>query len=173
MLVCQFIVAIVGDTVGFNHTHTVNGNPVADNVAAVNAQIAFICIYIFFFASTWGPGAWVVVGEIFPISIRSRGVALSAASNWFWNTIIAVITPYMVGEDKGNLKSNVFFRVGRSLHMCFRLAYFLVPETKGLTLEQVDRMFEETTPRTSSKWRPTTTYVAQMAAKDGHIDFKI
>jgi len=158
MLVCQFIVASVGDAVGFNHTHKVNGNPVADNVAAVNAQIAFICIYIFCFASTWGPGAWVVTGEVFPISIRSRGIALSAASNWLWNTIIAVITPYMVGEDRGNLKSNVFFVWGTLCTCAFVYAYFLVPETKGLTLEQVDRMFEETTPRTSSKWKPSTTY---------------
>jgi len=158
MLVCQFIVATVGDTVGFNHTHTVNGTSVANNVPAVNAQISFICIYIFFFASTWGPGAWVVTGEIFPLSIRSRGIALSAASNWLWNTIIAVITPYMVGEDRGNLKSNVFFVWGSLCTCAFVYAYFLVPETKGLTLEQVDLMFEETTPRTSSKWKPTTTY---------------
>jgi sugar porter (SP) family MFS transporter len=172
MLVCQFIVGIVGDTVGFNHSHTVDGNPVADNVAAVNAQIAFICIYIFFFASTWGPGAWVVIGEIFPIPIRSRGVGLSTASNWLWNTIIAVITPYMVNEDRGDLKSNVFFVWGGLCTCAFVYAYFLIPETKGLTLEQVDRMFEETTPRTSSKWKPTTTYAAQMSAKDGHTDVK-
>jgi hypothetical protein len=140
----------------------------ADNIAAVNAQIAFICLYIFFFASSWGPGAWVVTGEIFPISIRSRSVALSAASNWLWNTIIAVITPYMVGEDRGNLKSNVFFVWGALCTCAFVYAYFLVPETKGLTLEQVDRMFEETTPRTSSKWKPTTTYAAQVSTKDGH-----
>jgi len=158
MLICQFVVASVGDTVGFNHTHAVNGNSVANNITAVNAQIAFICIYIFFFASSWGPGAWVVTGEIFPITIRSRGIALSAASNWLWNTIIAVITPYMVGEDRGNLKSNVFFVWGGLCTCAFVYAYFLVPETKGLTLEQVDRMFEETTPRTSSKWKPTTTY---------------
>jgi MFS family permease len=170
MLICQFSVAIVGDTVGFNHTHTVNGSTVADNISAVNAQIAFICIYIFFFASTWGPGAWVVVGEIFPISIRSRGVGLSAASNWLWNTVIAVITPYMVGEDKANLKSNVFFVWGILCTCAFIFAYFLVPETKGLTLEQVDRLFEETTPRTSSKWKPTTTYAAQMGGKDGHME---
>jgi sugar porter (SP) family MFS transporter len=170
MLICQFIVAIVGDTVGFNHTHSVNGSDYADNITAVNAQIAFICIYIFFFASTWGPGAWVVTGEIFPIRIRSRGIGLSTASNWLWNTIIAVITPYMVGEDKGNLKSNVFFVWGCLCTCAFAYAYFLIPETKGLTLEQVDRMFEETTPRTSAKWRPTTTYAGQMGAKEGHLD---
>lgn len=48
-------------------------------------------------------------GEIFPLPIRSRGVGLSTASNWLWNTIITVITPYMVNPDAGNLRSSVFF----------------------------------------------------------------
>jgi SP family sugar:H+ symporter-like MFS transporter len=73
MVICQFIVAIVG---------TANGSD-----AATKVLIAFICIYIFFFASTWGPGAWVLIGEIFPLPIRSRGVALSTASNWLWNCV--------------------------------------------------------------------------------------
>lgn len=73
MAICEFIVAITG---------TVTEIP-----SAVTAMIAFICIYIFFFASTWGPGAWVVIGEIFPLPIRSRGVALSTASNWLWNCV--------------------------------------------------------------------------------------
>ncbi|KAH0148929.1 putative glucose transporter rco-3, partial [Aureobasidium melanogenum] len=95
MLICQLIVAVVGLTVGFNHTHDIpnpaGGDPLtrSNNISAVNAQIAFIAIFIFFFASTWGPGAWVLIGEIFPLPIRSRGVALSTASNWLWNTIIA------------------------------------------------------------------------------------
>lgn len=156
MLICQFIVAIVGVTVGFNKTHTVGvgaaATPIANNISAVNAQIAFIAIFIFFFASTWGPGAWIVIGEIFPLPIRSRGVALSTASNWLWNTIIAVITPYMVNSDEGNLRSSVFFIWGGLCTCAFVYAYFLVPETKGLSLEQVDKMMEETTPRTSAKW---------------------
>jgi hypothetical protein len=168
-------------TVGFNKTHPDPSDPtasLANNISAVNAQIAFIAIFIFFFASTWGPGAWIVIGEIFPLPIRSRGVGLSTASNWLWNTIIAVITPYMVrlpspfplcpsptnkttqqvGEDKGNLKSSVFFIWGGLCTAAFVYAYFLVPETKGLTLEQVDKMMEESTPRTSSKWKPTKTF---------------
>jgi MFS family permease len=74
MVICQFIVAIIGVTDGQNNH-------------AVSAMIAFICIYVFFFAITWGPGAWVVIGEIFPLPIRSRGVALSTASNWLWNCV--------------------------------------------------------------------------------------
>lgn len=57
MFVCQLIVAVVGMTVGFNKTTTnAAGETVARNIGAVNAQVAFIAIGIFFFASTWGPG---------------------------------------------------------------------------------------------------------------------
>merc|ERR1712230_93910 len=162
-LICQFLVAIIGVTVGFNHTYeNAAGETIANNIPAVNAQIAFIAIFIFFFASTWGPGAWIVIGEIFPLPIRSRGVGLSTASNWLWNTIIAVITPYMVSSDEGDLKSNVFWIWGGLCTCAFVYSYFLVPETKGLSLEQVDKMMEETTPRTSAKWRPTTTYASTM-----------
>ena len=69
MCICEFIVAIIG---------TIR----PDDDAAVKAMIAFICIYIAFFATTWGPGAWVVIGEIFPLPMRAKGVALSTASNW-------------------------------------------------------------------------------------------
>jgi MFS family permease len=68
MLVCEFIIAIVG---------TVDEG----SKAAGLCLIVFTCIYIFFFASTWGPGAWVLIGEIFPLPIRAKGVALSTASN--------------------------------------------------------------------------------------------
>ncbi|KAG9253710.1 general substrate transporter [Emericellopsis atlantica] len=173
MLICQFLVAIIGVTVGFNKTHPSPTDPtesLANNIPAVNAQIAFIAIFIFFFASTWGPGAWIVIGEIFPLPIRSRGVALSTASNWLWNTIIAIITPYMVHEDKGNMKSSVFFVWGGLCTAAFVYSYFLIPETKGLTLEQVDKMMEETTPRTSAKWKPTTTFASQVGTKDGFLD---
>nr|BAK06754.1 predicted protein [Hordeum vulgare subsp. vulgare] len=189
MMICQFLVAIIGVTVGFNKLVQTgvdaNGDPimVARNISAVNAQVAFIAIFIFFFASTWGPGAWVLIGEIFPLPIRSRGVALSTASNWLWNTIIAVITPYMVDADRGNLRSSVFFVWGGLCACAFVYSYFMVPETKGLTLEQVDQMLSETTPRTSSKWKPHATFAQQhdisdkvesekreLAAEHQHVD---
>jgi MFS family permease len=52
MAVCQFIVAITGTVVGI------------DDQSAQKALITFVCIYIFFFACSWGPVAWVVTGEI-------------------------------------------------------------------------------------------------------------
>ncbi|KAL1838234.1 hypothetical protein VTJ49DRAFT_2868 [Mycothermus thermophilus] len=162
MMVSQFIVAIVGVTAG-------RPDLVPTNYDAVKAMIAFICIYIFFFASTWGPVGWVIVGECFPLPIRSRGVGIATASNWFWNCIIAVITPYMVGNEPGSahLGPRVFFIWGSLCALSLTFAYFLVPEMKGLTLEQIDTMMEQTTPRNSSKWKPTQTFAAQMGRVRG------
>ncbi len=68
----------------------------------------------------------------------------------------------MVGVDEANLGPKVFFVWGSLCTICFLYAYILVPETKGLSLEQVDRMLEETTPRTSAKWIPHTTFASEM-----------
>jgi sugar porter (SP) family MFS transporter len=125
MVIAQFIVGIIGATAG-KDTPSHPANP-----AAVKAMIAFICLNIASFATTWGPTAWIVIGEIFPLTIRSRGVGLSTASNWFWNCIIAVITPYLVSDQKhsANLGSNVFFMWGGLCCISFLFAYFLVSFT--------------------------------------------
>ncbi|KAK2735927.1 hypothetical protein FQN57_001067 [Myotisia sp. PD_48] len=149
MLVCEFAIAIIGTVL-------------PGSTVASTCLIVFVCIYIFGFASTWGPGAWVAVGEIFPLPIRAKGVALSVASNWLWNCVIAVITPYMVDPQKGNMGSKVFFVWGSTCTLSLLFAYFCVSETKGLSLEQVDRMLEETTPRTSARWKPHETFASRM-----------
>jgi sugar porter (SP) family MFS transporter len=166
MVIMQFIVGIIGATAGKDTPdHPANPN-------ATRAMIAFICLNIASFATTWGPAAWIVIGEIFPLTIRSRGVGLSTASNWFWNCIIAVITPYLVADQPHSAKlgSNVFFMWGGLCCISFVFAYFMVPETKGLTLEQVDKMLEETTPRTSRKWKPHSTFAADMHIAEKHIE---
>lgn len=87
----------------------------------------------------------------------------------------------MVGQDAGeaNLGSRVFFVWGALCTVCFVYAYLLIPETKGLSLEQVDRMLEETTPRTSAKWVPHETFAQSQGITEkgvlnpdvtGHID---
>jgi hypothetical protein len=104
----------------------------------------------------------VVIGEIFPLPIRSRGVGLSTSSNWFWNCIIAIITPYLVDKQYANLSSKIFFMWGSLCIISVLFAFFLVPETKGLSLEQVDRMLEEVSPRKSRSWVPHSTFAAEM-----------
>jgi len=129
MCVCQYIVAITGTVASF------------DNVAAQKAAIAFVCIYIFFFASSWGPVAWVVTGELFPLKARAKCLSFTTASNWLLNWAIAYSTPYMVDEEHANLQSKVFFVWGSFCFVCIGFVWFMVYETKGLSLEEVDELY--------------------------------
>jgi sugar porter (SP) family MFS transporter len=78
MCVSQFIVAMLGT---LTTSQDSAGTTIVHNVAAQKAGIAFICIYIFFFASTWGPIAWVVTGEIFPLQTRAKSLSITTATN--------------------------------------------------------------------------------------------
>lgn len=108
MAVSQLIVALCG-TLGTSQDEL--GNIIVKNESSQKASIAFVCIYIFFFASTWGPLAWVVTGELFPIQFRARALSMTTASNWLLNWAIAYATPYLVdyGPGNANLQSKIFF----------------------------------------------------------------
>jgi sugar porter (SP) family MFS transporter len=155
MLVCEYLVAIIGVTVGET------GDGQAINITAQRVLIAFVCIYIAAFASTWGPIAWVVTGEIFPLAIRGKAMSMSVASNWLWNFGIGYATPYLVnpsttginGTKTANLGVKVFFLWGSTCVLCVFFTYFFVPETKGLSLEQVDLLYRESSIIGSNKYR--------------------
>ena len=118
MSICQFLVAIIGVKVSIS------------NDAGQKALVAFVCIYIAFFASTWGPGGWVVVSEIFPLNLRAKCMSLSTASNWLWNFGIGYATPYLINKEPGSagLEVKVFFIWGSTCAMCIVFTYFFVPE---------------------------------------------
>ena len=80
------------------------------------------------------------------------------------NCIIAVITPYLIGTGSGdaNLGPKVFFIWGSCCLLCVVFVFFFVPEMKGLSLEQVDKMMEEVSPIKSGKWKPTTTFASEL-----------
>jgi len=118
MCICEFLVAIVGVTIS------------TSNTAGQKVLVAFVCIYIAFFASTWGPVAWVITGEIFPLNVRAKAMSLSVASNWLWNFGISYATPYLVNKEPGSagLEVKVFFIWGSTCAGCFLFTYFCVPE---------------------------------------------
>lgn len=163
MCVCEFIVAIVGVTVGQTKTATINGvaSSVAVNLTAQRVLIAFVCIYIAFYAISWGPVVWVITGEIFPLNIRAKAMSLSVASNWLWNFGIGYATPYLVdptttgvnGVTTAHLGVKVFFIWGSTCLGCFFFTYFFVPEVKGLSLEQIDLLYRESSILNSNNYR--------------------
>jgi sugar porter (SP) family MFS transporter len=143
MTVCEFIIAIIGSATS------------SSNQSAQSTLVAFVCFYIAFFASTWGPITWVVTGEIFPLQIRAKAMSLSVASNWLWNWAIAYSTPYLVDSGPGNadLGTKVFYIWGSTCFCCIIFAYFCIPETKGLSLEQIDMLYQNVAPVNSVSYR--------------------
>ncbi|KAJ7729417.1 hypothetical protein B0H14DRAFT_2351007, partial [Mycena olivaceomarginata] len=78
--------------------------------------------------------------------------SLSVASNWLWNFGIGYATPYLVdvstkGQPNGvataGLGVKVFFIWGSTCLRCLVFTYFFIPETKGLSLEQIDLLYKE------------------------------
>ncbi|GAA5965299.1 hypothetical protein JCM3765_007155 [Sporobolomyces pararoseus] len=143
MAISQLIVAAVG-------VATPEGNQAAQKVL-----IAFVCIFIAHFAATWGPLAWVVTSEIYPTTTRGKQMSLSTASNWLLNFAIGYATPYLVDDVPGSagLKSNVFWIWGSACVLCFIFTFLMIPETKGLSLEQVDILYRNSSILKSNKFR--------------------
>ncbi|KAL8853961.1 MAG: hypothetical protein Q9221_001269 [Calogaya cf. arnoldii] len=103
------------------------------------ASAALLLFYMLSFGATWGPVPWAMPSEIFPSSLRAKGVALSTCSNWFNNFIIGLITPPLV-QNTG-FGAYTFFAVFCLLS--FVWTFFFVPETRGRTLEQMDHVFKD------------------------------
>ncbi|KAI4955139.1 hypothetical protein J4E91_000996 [Alternaria rosae] len=101
--------------------------------------VAFLFFYMFSFGATWGPVPWAMPSEIFPSSLRAKGVALSTCSNWLNNFIIGLITPPLV-QNTG-FGAYTFFAVFCGLAFVF--TFFVVPETSGKTLEEMDQVFKD------------------------------
>ncbi|KAH8201274.1 hypothetical protein TruAng_004591 [Truncatella angustata] len=102
-------------------------------------SVAFLMIFMLGYGSTWGPVPWAMPAEIFPSSLRAKGVSISSGSNWLNNFIIGLITPPLV-QNTG-FGAYVFFAVFSLLSLVW--AYFCVPETAGKTLEQMDEVFND------------------------------
>lgn len=158
MCVSQFIVAMCGTLSTGQYD---NGEIYVKSVAGQKAAVSFVCIFIFFFASTWGPLAWVVTSEIFPLKTRAKSLSMTTATNWLFNWAIAYSTPYLVNYGPGyaNLQSKIFFIWFAACFLCIAFVYFFIYETKGLTLEEVDELYEDVkVARHSTKWKPRETW---------------
>ncbi|KAH8112642.1 general substrate transporter [Phellopilus nigrolimitatus] len=101
------------------------------------AACALVWVFAMAFGYSWGPCSWILVAEIWPLSIRGKGVSIGASSNWMNNFIVGQVTPTMLRHL--GFGTFVFFGAFSFLGGLFVL--FFVPETKGLTLEEMDEVF--------------------------------
>jgi hypothetical protein len=91
--------------------------------------------YIAFFAISQGAVIWVYIGEVFPNRVRAKGQALGSSSHWITNAIIAFTFPQLA-KSSG---AYPFMFFAAMMVVQFFVVLFFYPETKNVTLEQMQR----------------------------------
>jgi MFS transporter, SP family, galactose:H+ symporter len=97
--------------------------------------LASLMAYVGFFAVGLGPVFWLILSEIYPLRIRGRAMSVGTAANWSANLIVA-LSFLTLTQLLG--KPATFWLYGAVSIGAWVFAFFLVPETKGKTLEQIE-----------------------------------
>jgi len=91
--------------------------------------------YIAFFGFSQGAVIWVYIAEVFPNNVRAKGQSLGSFSHWFMNALISQVFPLMAARS--GAYPFVFFSV--MMVVQFFVVLFVYPETKGFTLEEMQK----------------------------------
>ncbi|KAJ4313028.1 hypothetical protein N0V94_007155 [Neodidymelliopsis sp. IMI 364377] len=101
------------------------------------AAVVMVWLFVIHFGYSWGPCAWILIAEIWPISTRPYGTALGGSSNWMNNFIIGQITPDLLSS----ITWGTYVLFGLLTFLGAAFIWFFVPETKRLSLEEMDIIF--------------------------------
>ncbi|MEJ1222747.1 sugar porter family MFS transporter [Sediminicola sp. 1XM1-17] len=112
--------------------------------ASSTLLLIFICAFIASHAIGQGAVIWVFISEIFPNKVRAYGQSWGTGVHWVFAAVITLITPIFLDSTDGVFKDNpwpifIFFAFMMVLQLFFVI--FMMPETKGITLEDLERKF--------------------------------
>ncbi|RZT86607.1 sugar porter (SP) family MFS transporter [Pseudonocardia sediminis] len=107
--------------------------------------LAGIIVYIASFSISWGPVQWVLLPELFPLRVRAGAVGICVTFNWLFNMIVALLFPSLL-DIFGAGYNFLFFAIMTALAYLF--ATKLLPETKGRSLEEIERDLTGPAPAT-------------------------
>lgn len=114
--------------------------------AASWVQASATVVYAFVYFMTIGAMAYAILGETSSTRLRARTMALATATQAVCGIVMHFAIPYMVNPDEGNLKGKVgFIFGGLSVFGTFG-AWYYVPELKGKTFDEIDRLFATKVP---------------------------
>ncbi|KAI8057223.1 general substrate transporter [Syncephalis plumigaleata] len=101
--------------------------------------VCLIMLYLFVagFAPSWGPIGWIYPSEIYPLRIRAKAMSLTTSSNWLFNALVALLVPeFLAAVPWGAFITFAIFLIIMAIWV-----YFMLPETKGKSLEEIDALF--------------------------------
>jgi MFS transporter, SP family, xylose:H+ symportor len=101
------------------------------------STLVFIIIYTASFMMSWGPICWVLIAEIFPNKIRGGAIAIAVAAQWAANYFIS--STYLPMMQFSGAFTYGFYGVMSVLSLIF--VWKMVPETKGKTLEEIEKLW--------------------------------
>ncbi|MFT4669312.1 MAG: sugar porter (SP) family MFS transporter [Flavobacteriaceae bacterium] len=110
--------------------------------ASATILLTFIIIFVASHAIGQGAIIWVFISEIFPNKVRAMGNSFGCGTHWVFAALITLLTPVFLDEKAGILKNDpwiifAFFAGMMVLQLLF--AIFIMPETKGLSLEELSK----------------------------------
>jgi sugar porter (SP) family MFS transporter len=102
-------------------------------------MVVFLSIYVALYSFTWAPLTWVIVGEIFPLAIRGRASGLASSFNWIGSFLVGLLFPIMTASMS---QAAVFAIFGVICLLGVLFIRTCVPETRGRTLEEIEKIGE-------------------------------
>jgi SP family arabinose:H+ symporter-like MFS transporter len=102
--------------------------------------LVFILGFIASFASSLGPIPWVLISEIFPTKTRGTAMSFAILTLWIGVVLITQFTPVLLSEVGG---AGTFFIFGGNAIFLLIFTYKMIPETKGKTLEEIERSWKK------------------------------
>lgn len=118
-------------------THPVNSSLATPTPSGI-AAICMVFGEAISFNLSWGPLAWLYLGEIFPNRIREIGIATGAASQWLFNFMFSQITPHAIANI-GAWHTFLMFAIFNYAIVVY--AWVFLKETKGKSLEEMEVVF--------------------------------
>ena len=100
-----------------------------------NLLVWLLIGYIAFFGFSQGAVIWVYISEVFPNRVRAKGLSLGSFSHWFMNALISGIFPLLASHSR----SAPFMFFAAMMALQFAVVLIAYPETKGISLEQMQR----------------------------------
>jgi MFS transporter, SP family, xylose:H+ symportor len=101
--------------------------------------LVFMIIYTASFMMSWGPICWVLIAEIFPNKIRGKAIAIAVAAQWIANFLVSSTFPALKSFSEGG----TYILYGVMSVLSFVFVWILVPETKGKTLEEIEKVWTQ------------------------------
>ena len=125
----------------------------SSNTGAHWGFIVLTWVFNFVFFITSGPLSWAIPAELFTMALRNKGVSLGAMTSFAFNTMVGQVTPIAVSTI--GWRYYVLFTVCNATNGLFFWAF--LPETKGLNLEDMDELFQQSpTFVPGSNWKPSS-----------------